>query len=179
MGGCMNKRANLYLNGFGMISFILTFLNMWVFLSLSSQFFILKNLTALLGFAFLLFFVSIELFLFMLLNRKTKIFLGIYWIMTIVFMVFLTIRVPYSGFLLLAFSKLLKDSGRILLVDKIYIPKEFNRYCKMFGITIKDFKKKRKTSTITKKNTIKIPKESTAVAIKSNKKAKSMKKATI
>ena len=39
---------------------------------------------------------------------------------------------------------LIKDLFRIAKVDKIYLPKRFKRYCKMFNIKIKDFPKKRK-----------------------------------
>ena len=38
---------------------------------------------------------------------------------------------------------LIKDLFRIAKADKIYLPKRFKRYCKMFNIKIKDFPKKR------------------------------------
>lgn len=59
--------------------------------------------------------------------------------------------------ILLGFSK---DIIRVLLVDKIFIPKEFNRYCKMFNLKIKDFpKKKEKMKQKERSEVIKIPQE--------------------
>ena len=41
-------------------------------------------------------------------------------------------------------------------VTKIYIPKEFNRYCKMFNIKVNDFSRKKKSTKPRKKEYIKI-----------------------
>ena len=73
----MNKRANLYLNIIEETSFILAFLLITVMLQyeLSS---LLKNICFLSGAIFGLLFIAIELFLFILMNNKSKIIYLLY-----------------------------------------------------------------------------------------------------
>ena len=92
--------------------------------------------------------------------------------------VFSTIKIPYSGFVLVLLFGTVKNALRIVLIKELYMPKEFDRYCKMFGITINDFKKTRKR--VHKKEIIEIPKEKTvSTKKKSTSKKRTQKEATI
>ena len=156
----MNKRANLYLNIIEEISFILAFLLITVMLhyELSN---LLKNICFLSGAIFGLLFIAIELFLFILMNNKSKIIYSLYLIIDLIAVIYINSKFPFSALTVLIVFSIIKDLERVLLVEKIYIPKEFDYYCKMYGIKIKDFKKKRKTvSRVSKKKEIiEIPNE--------------------
>ena len=78
-----------------------------------------------------------------------------YILLEIVLAVLISAKIPFSFFIVLPTLNVGRNLLRISLVDKLYIPKEFNRYCKMFGIKIKDFPKKKATTI--KKKVIDIP----------------------
>ena len=79
-------------------------------------------------------------------------------IIDVVLAVILTTKLSFAGFIVLIIFKLAKDILRVRFVENLYIPKEFDKYCKMFNIKIADFKKtKRKTVKSSKKEEIKIP----------------------
>ena len=150
----MNKRANLYLNIFGVISFILTIVLITFSLRLETLSYhtpyYLRMLVTLIGFICGIIFISIESFLFILMKNKYRLSEIGYILVEIVLAVLISAKVPFSFFIVLPVLNITRNLLRISLVDKLYIPKEFNRYCKMFGIKIKDFPKKRST-TIKKK----------------------------
>lgn len=150
----MNKRANLYLNIFGVISFILTMVIITFSLKLETLSYhtpyYLRMLVTLIGFICGIIFISIESFLFILMKNKYRLSEIGYILVEIVLAVLISAKVPFSFFIVLPVLNITRNLLRVSLVDKLYIPKEFNRYCKMFGIKIKDFPKKR-TTTIKKK----------------------------
>ena len=155
----MNKRANLYLNIFGVISFILTIVIITFSLRLETLSlhtpYIIRMLVTLLGFICGIVFISIESFLFILMKNKYRLLDIGYILLEIVLAVLLSTKIPFSFFIVLPVLNVGRNLLRISLVDKLYIPKEFNRYCKMFGIKIKDFPKKKATTI--KKKVIDIP----------------------
>ena len=155
----MNKKANLYLNILSFISFTLSLIIIAFSLRLETITYhtpyIIRVLTTLLGFVFGLTFISIETFLFLLIKNKNKVMYIGYMLVELIIAVLLSIKIPYTFFIVFIVLNIIRNTLRITLVDKLYIPKEFNRYCKMFNIKIKDFPKK-KVSTI-KKKTINIP----------------------
>ena len=96
--------------------------------------------------------------------------------------VLINLLVPFSCFIIFILLKLTRDILKVKLVDKIYIPKQFDKYCKMYGIKIDDFKKKKKTTkTIKEKNEIKVEKPDYASTDNSKRKSKNstLNKATI
>ena len=66
--------------------------------------------------------------------------------------------IPFSGFIAYMFFLLVKDVLRVLLVERIYIPKEFDYYCNMFHIKIKDFPKPRKKALVEKNSVVEVEK---------------------
>lgn len=150
----MNKKANLYLNIFGFISFVLTLLIITFSLRLETLSYhtpyITRMLVTLIGFIFGIIFISIESFLFILMKNRYRLIEIGYILIEIVLAVLISAKIPFSFFIILPILNVGRNLLRISLVDKLYIPKEFNRYCKMFGIKIKDFPKK-KATTIRKK----------------------------
>ena len=143
----MNKRANFYLNIYGFISFLIGITCIGLSLTLQELSFqispILTNITFILGTIFGLLSISIEILLFLILQGKYKLFDILYRLITIVFSVYINTIFQFSVFLIIPVMILIKDLFRIAKVDKIYLPKRFKRYCKMFNIKIKDFPKKR------------------------------------
>lgn len=177
----MNKRANLFLNIYSSISFLLGIVCIGYSLTLKELSYnvptIFPTSILILGCISGLIFISIELFLFLLLKNKMK---GLEITLTVISLVpilGLNTIIPFSGFLIIILLGFSKDIIRILLVDKIFIPKEFNKYCKMFHITIKDFpKKKEKVKKKERTEVIKIPQEE--IVEKSIPKKKTSKKST-
>lgn len=155
----MNKRANLYLNIYEFILFILSLSCIGLCMILNEGTFpvpeILKIVSLGIGLITAILFISIEAFLFLLMNTKSRLLFLFCIILEIAIAIIVNIKIPFSAFLVFMVCSLLKDSLRIKLVEKIYIPKEFNRYCKMFNIKVKDFPKKR-TVVKKEKETVKV-----------------------
>ena len=154
----MNKKANLYLNIIGFISFILSLLIIGISLKLETRIYhipsIVSGIVALIGMIIGLIFIGVEVFLFLLMKNKER-FLEIgYMSIELILAVLLNSKVPYAFYIVFTVFNVGRNLLRIYLVDKIYRPKEFNRYCKMFGIKIKDFPKKKAT---TRRRVIDIP----------------------
>ncbi len=174
----MNKKANVFLNSFEFLFFSISLISMGAFLNAHTlQPFVRYSIFSI-SILFGMLFIAIELFLWILMNGKSK-FLDIaYLLVELICCVYATTKIPFSGlFLLLGFS-FMKDSLRIAFVKKLYIPKEFDYYCKMFGIKVKDFKKKKKVPT--KKPTLAIPEEDLGIveAMVEDKKPKVVRKKT-
>ena len=142
---------------------------------------IIRNIFLLIAIISGILFISIELFLFILLKTKSKLFYIGYIILDLGISVFLTTKNPYSGFLLVLLFSTIKNVLRIVLVEELYMPKEFDRYCKMYGITVRDFKKERKVTK--KKEVVVIPaepvKKQAATKKKTTTKKRTQKEATI
>ena len=183
----MNKRANLYLNIYDFVIFILSITSMGLCLALREVSFqmpiFIRTTSFLIGAVSGMLFIAIELFLFILMNMKTKMIYIVYMIIDIALAALLTTKFAFAGFLVLIVFKITKDFLRIKLVEKIYIPKEFDRYCKMFNIKIADFKKTRKKAVkVVEKEEIKIPTEEEIYISETTKKRKkngSLKKAAV
>ena len=147
----MNKRANIYLNIYATIAFILSLTSMGLTLILGELSYTIPNLlkisTLLIGSVFGLLFIAIEVFLFILLEPKFKVQFSIYILVDIILAIYINTKFPFSAFIIFLVFHFIKNISRIALVETIYMPKEFNRYCKMFNIKIPDFKKKRKKAT--------------------------------
>ena len=139
----MNKRANLYLNILEFLFLGLSLVFMNLYLSYTHINFYFRNSFFLMAAITGLIFISIECFLFLLMKTKIKIaYIGLLLVDILLAVVF-NLLFPFSCPLVFLLFCLMKNFFRILLVNKIYIPREFNYYCRMFGITIKYFKKKK------------------------------------
>ena len=75
-------------------------------------------------------------------NIKSKLIYILYIVIELGVALFVNTKIPFSFFILFVLFKLLKDILRIVFVNKIYKPKVFDKYCKIVGIKISDFKKK-------------------------------------
>ena len=161
----MNKRANLYLNIYEFFLFVLSLSCIGLCMILSELTLpvpeIIKIVSLGIGLIATILFISIEAFLFLLMSTKSKLLFLFCIILEIVIAILINIKIPFSAFLVFMVCSFLKNSLRIKLVEKIYIPKEFNRYCKMFNIKVKDFPKKR---------TVKLKKEKESEKVKTEKK---------
>ena len=140
----MNKKANLYLNILEFIFFGIALLSMGAYLNTFMILGFFKYLLFLCAAVSGLLFIGIELFLWMIMNTKSKLLDIAYFLIEIICAVYATTIIPYSGFIVFLCFNFFRDFLRITLVERIYIPKEFDYYCKMFGIKIKDFPKKKK-----------------------------------
>ena len=142
----MNKRANLYLNIIGFISFILAFSFFYLTMKIESMaitIYLYRNITFLLTSIFGLTFILVEIILFMLYKNKYKtIYIG-YMILDILITFIVNDKYPFTFPITFILFRLVKDIIRITKVNIIYIPRRFNKYCKMFNIEIKDFDKKK------------------------------------
>ena len=173
----MNKRANLYLNIYRAIAFVLCLSCMGLAITLHEVTFkipfLLNNIVILIGVLSGLLFISIELFLFLIYNKKTKVLYFIYLTIELALAITINMFFPFTAFLVFITFSLIKDCLRVKFVDKIYVPKEFKRYCKMFNIKITDFKKKKPAPvTITNNEILEIPKEDTELVTKGKTKKK-------
>ena len=142
----MNKKANLYLNIIELLSMIISLILLNNYLTNNNP------LVLVLSILFLILFVSCELFLFILLDNKVKVFYIFYIVTSIIISTVINSKIPFSAIQVITIFSALKSALRLVLVDKIYIPKEFDYYSKMFGIKIKDFKKRK--SVIIKNKTV-------------------------
>ena len=136
----MNKKVNLYLNSIEFITYVSFLLFMGLYLN--NNIIILKQSLFLIGGISLLVFIGIELFLLLIMNNKVKIGYISYILFSIILGVLINTKVPYGAFITFITFSLTKNILRVLLVDKLYLSKEYKRYTKMFNIEIKDFKKR-------------------------------------
>ena len=180
----MNKRANLYLNIYEFISLLLFITCIGLSLTLkeiSYQIpFILKSLSLFLGSFFGVLFVLIEVFLFLLMKKKYKLFYILFMLTDILLGIIINKKFAFYGLLIFLLFSIIKNILRIKLVKSIYIPKSFDKYCKLFNIKIDDFKKKKAIKEVIPKETIKIKVDEKAIKEKkatTKKKTASRKKA--
>ena len=158
----MNRRANVYLNIIGFISFVLLFIFFIFTMRIESMVntnYLYRNITLILTFLSSMIFVSVECLLFVLLQKNYKILETISLILEIVFTIYINCKIPYTFIIVLLCFNLVKDILRIVFVNKIYINRRFTTYCKRYGIKIKDWKKtyKKKKTTPKKKDNLSIP----------------------
>ena len=141
----MNKRANVYMNFYDFIFFILSFTCIILFILLGQMnihipgifrytLFVIGSLS---GFVF----IAMEVILFLVMNIKTKLIYLLYLGTELGLALFINSKIPFSFFIVFVLFKLLKDILRVVFVNKIYRPKVFDNYCKLLGIKIRDFKK--------------------------------------
>ena len=127
----MNKKNILNLNIIEVSSFILSLLFMGIYL-MPTNVILVKPLLFLLGSVCGLTFISIELFLILIMNNKYRIIYISYLLLSLILGVIINTKLPYSVFLIIAISSLLKGLFKVLLSDKIYDGKRYKKYSKLF-----------------------------------------------
>lgn len=127
----MNKKNILNLNIIEVSSFILSLLFMGIYL-MPTNVILVKPLLFLLGSVCGLTFISIELFLILVMNNKYRIIYISYLFLSLILGVIINTKLPYSVFLIIAISSLLKGLFKVLLSDKIYDGKRYKKYSKLF-----------------------------------------------
>ena len=136
----MNKKVNLYLNGFEFITYILSLSLMGIYLN--TNIIVVSPLMFLLGAISGLVFIGIELFLLLVMNTKARLAYITYLLISIILGVLINIKVPFGAFVVFAVFSLTKNILRVLLTDKLYVAKEYKKYSKMFNLEVTDFKKR-------------------------------------
>ena len=135
----MNKKNILNLNIIEVSSFILSLLFMGIYL-MPTNVILVRPLLFLLGSVCGLTFISIELFLILIMNNKYRIIYISYILLSIILGAFLNTKLPYSVFLIITISSVLKGLFKVLLSDKIYVGSRYKKYSKVFITEYKELK---------------------------------------
>lgn len=151
----MKKNINIKLNIIEFISFILCLLFMGIYLNNAL---VVKPLFFILGIISGFTFISIETFLYLVMNNKYRIIYIAYLLLGIILGSIINIEYPYIIFLVVVLFSLIKSIYRVLLMDKIYVGSRYKKYSKVFTSEVKDIKKlikKNKLVPVTNKRTVK------------------------
>lgn len=135
----MNKKNILNLNIIEVSSFVLSLLFMGIYL-MPTNVILVKPLLFLLGSVCGLTFISIELFLLLVMSNKYRIIYISYLLLTIILGVIINTKLPYSVFLIITISSVLKGLFKVLLSDKIYVGSRYKKYSKVFITEYKELK---------------------------------------
>ena len=135
----MNKKNILNLNIIEVSSFVLSLLFMGIYL-MPTNVILVKPLLFLLGSVCGLTFISIELFLLLVMSNKYRIIYISYLLLSIILGVIINTKLPYSVFLIITISSILKGLFKVLLSDKIYVGSRYNKYSKVFITEYKELK---------------------------------------
>ena len=135
----MNKKNILNLNIIEVSSFILSLLFMGIYL-MPTNVILVKPLLFLLGSVCGLTFISIELFLILIMNNKYRIIYISYILLSFILGVVINVKLPYSVFLIIAISSLVKGLFKVMFSDKIYVGRRYKKYSKVFTTEYKELK---------------------------------------
>lgn len=135
----MNKKNILNLNIIEVSSFVLSLLFMGIYL-MPTNVILVKPLLFLLGSVCGLTFISIELFLLLVMSNKYRIIYISYLLLSLVLGVIINTKLPYSVFLIITISSILKGLFKVLLSDKIYVGSRYKKYSKVFITEYKELK---------------------------------------
>ena len=127
----MNKKNILNLNIIEVSSFVLSLLFMGIYL-MPTNVILVKPLLFLLGSVFGLTFISIELFLLLVMSNKYRIIYIGYLLLTMILGIFINTIFPYTVFLVILVSSILKGIFKVVLSDKMYVGSRYNKYSKIF-----------------------------------------------
>ena len=134
----MKKSINTKLNIIEVTSFILCLLFMGIYLNNAL---VVKPIFMILGSICGFTFISIELFLLLIMNNKYRIISIIYILLSIIIGVIINTSIPYSVFLIITLCSLMKAIFRIIKLDKLYVGSRYKTYSKMFITEYNDIKK--------------------------------------
>lgn len=152
----MNKILNRRLNIIELVALAISCVCVSISLNISingiSQD-ILKYLLLTIGLILEIIIISIELALFIVLNKKNRYYYLGYLLINLILFIGLTKLIPFGGIISILPLSALKFIYRTLYVKEIYDEKTFKRYCRMFNIKLPKQKKTKVVKT-TKKKTI-------------------------
>lgn len=138
----MKKKWNFSLNIIEFISYVLFFCFIMMNLRFGSLHFFERALLFLPMTVFGVLYLSIDVFLFLVMKNKMRILYIFYEFVTIFLLVYFNLKIFYYGFFILLLSHFIQDTFRIYFVNKIYVMKDVKRYSKFFAQTFEDVKKK-------------------------------------
>ena len=136
----MNKKTNINFNIIEVSSFILSLLFMGIYL-MPTNVILVRPLLFLLGSVCGLTFISIELFLLLIMNNKYRIITIGYMLLSIILGILINTMIPYSVFLVLVLSSIVKAIIRVVLNDKIYVGSRYKKYSEIFIDELSNIKK--------------------------------------
>ena len=151
----MNKKINKRLNIIESVSLLVGIVCMLIGATLHHS----SNISGIEIYNTLLFFVgvfaeivvvSIELFLYYLMEFKYKFFETFYYILELVLSVWINSFAPFAVIIVLTVLHTIKNVFRILAVEKVYRFAGFYDVCMKFGIKTEKPKRKRKAASKTK-----------------------------
>ena len=126
-------------SGLAIEAFILSLLIIGISLKLETLIyhipFIVRGIVTFIGMILGLIFIGVEVLLFLLMRNKERFFEIVYMSIELILAVLLNSKIPYAFFVVFIIFNIGRNLIRISLVDKIYRPKEFNKYCKMPSYT--------------------------------------------
>lgn len=135
----MNKKNILNLNIIEVSSFILSLLFLGIYL-MPTNVILVRPLLFLLGTIFGITFISIELFLLLIMNNKYRIIYISYLLISLILGILINTKLPYTVFLVITISSILKGIFKVLLSDKIYVGSRYKKYSKIFITEYKELK---------------------------------------
>jgi len=136
----MNKKTNINFNIIEVSSFVLSLLFMGIYL-MPTNVILVRPLLFILGTIFGLTFISIELFLLLIMNNKYRIITIGYMLLSIIIGILINTMIPYSVFLVLVLSSIVKAIIRVILNDKIYVGSRYKKYSEVFIDELSNIKK--------------------------------------
>jgi len=136
----MNKKTNINFNIIEVSSFVLSLLFMGIYL-MPTNVILVKPLLFILGTIFGLTFISIELFLLLIMNNKYRIITIGYMLLSVILGILINTMIPYSVFLVLVLSSIVKAIIRVILNDKIYVGSRYKKYSEVFIDELSNIKK--------------------------------------
>jgi len=136
----MNKKTNINFNIIEVSSFVLSLLFMGIYL-MPTNVILVRPLLFILGTIFGLTFISIELFLLLIMNNKYRIITIGYMLLSVILGILINTMIPYSVFLVLVLSSIVKAIIRVILNDKIYVGSRYKKYSEVFIDELSNIKK--------------------------------------
>ena len=141
----MNKKINLYLNIIESVLIILL-IGLGVFFYTNNSHFnsFYSNLIIIMSFIMEFIAVSIELFMFYIMNKKYRGFSVLYYIAELLLPIFINIKFPFIGIGIIMILNIAQNFFRVYKLDIILEKENLYQFCDTFGIKIEKEKTKRK-----------------------------------
>ena len=135
----MNKKININFNIVEVSSFVLSLLFMGIYL-MPNNVILVRPLLFILGTIFGFTFIGIELFLLLIMNNKYRIITIGYMLLSVILGILINTMIPYSVFLVLVLSSIVKAIIRVVLNDKIYVTSRYKKYSEVFITELNELK---------------------------------------
>jgi hypothetical protein len=144
-GGLMNKKINLYLNIIeSVLIFILVGLGVLFYTHNIQLNGLQRNLIITTSFILEFIAVSIELFMFYIMNNKFRGIAVIFYLLELLVPVMINTKIPFVGIALVMKLNIMKNFFRVYKFNLILEKENLYQFCDTFGIKIEKEKTKRK-----------------------------------